>query len=1433
MTKIGAGKVTLSAAADPTFNTGLTTDIVINAGILEITNAGALGTTVSSNPAHVIINSTAVFYYNGVAGTVANALTLGGGTLSAGTGNQIYSGALNVSGNSLINMRDNNSATTSATARSITLSGVLSGSGSLTVDSMDTPTAGNAETGTLTISNNANTWDGDLIINRGTVITTATNGLGGGAITFNQFGRIIVRAVDGTTYDLAETMNFSAGAIGEFSVDNTGALAADFVINQNGVVNIGSGGVGATVRFNLADVASKLNLTGGVVLGGNSSISVEGGDQNSFVTISSIISDGGSGYSLAVNDDQGTWGATNTILRLTGLNTFSGDLALGEGSLQFSTVSNAGGAASSLGQGSAISMGSGTLSFIGDTSQSTDRSITLTGAGTLSANGTDGATITYTGAISTAGNNLNLTGTGEGFITGGVTQTGVAADINVNSGIWHLSTTTNTLADDIIVTATTTGTAVMNLDTTGILTYTTGTSNGLYIRDGGVINLNAHDVNGVANSGGLDFILIADTPSGAPGTLNTNTFNITVPRLDLGTLVAGRTGIVLGSGIITGTYTGTDYGAGFRFFDGSISAGLAGVALILKQGLGTVTISGNNSGLTGTVAATRLDSGTVILDFTSDNNSKLSAVAALDLRGLLLILNGNAAADTSQTVASTTLGSSGANTITLNSGAGHSVTLNLGTITRAVGSQDGTLRVNLPVSGAVTTTSSNLGTTGVLGGWATVTNAMGTWFATNSAGTGLGNIVAVATSAKNDVSTWFTGDQITDGAGGFTGTVAGVNINTLRFDAASGSTLNVASGGVLNIASGGVLMTSNVTGGSSTITGGILGSTTGELIFIQDSITQTLTVASAIRVTHSVTKSGSGTLVLSGNNTYTDETEIQAGILQVSGGNAIGDTSLVTLSDDTPSMLQLLGNETIGRLAGGSATAGIDQLAVVDVGTHALTINQTGSTTYAGRLAGTGAIIKQGTAQLQLTNISSGFTGSLTIDEGLLYLTGIGQINASIIEINKGGNLLIDNNGTTRSGTRILDNAAINLNSADGVFLNTTVVRGLALRTDQDTTLDETVGVVTAASGASYVGMEATTASDDSDIIATNVARLNNGTLNVRGTNLGTGNAQATLFRILAANEAAFIAGNLVGGGGGADAKNISIVPWAIGEATTGALADTNMGNSLVTYVAGAGFRPLALTEYNPYTVAGTTDNVRESLSADLTGLAGKTLNALVIDNNATVNNISVMGTGAGQTLTNTSGVFLFSLNTAATANTAYSTTVGGFGNGIAVGASGEYVFFVVDPSSATTTATLTAAISSALTSTADITKSGRGTLVLSGTNTAGGGSKKTTINEGTLEIVDLDNIGGNTGALVFAGGTLRLSSSYAGDDITTRSITFLSGGGTIDTNGFDLALAGSVGSGVGGLTKTGLGNLTLNAAATYTGTTTISASGKAARIAA
>ncbi len=103
-----------------------------------------------------------------------------------------------------------------------------------------------------------------------------------------------------------------------------------------------------------------------------------------------------------------------------------------------------------------------------------------------------------------------------------------------------------------------------------------------------------------------------------------------------------------------------------------------------------------------------------------------------------------------------------------------------------------------------------------------------------------------------------------------------------------------------------------------------------------------------------------------------------------------------------------------------------------------------------------------------------------------------------------------------------------------------------------------------------------------------------------------TSGARAQLRIGTAANQTSFIASMIGGGSTTLGSKNISIVPWAIAEDILDVgVADTNMGNSLATYVSGQGFRALNLTtEYNTYSAAAATENVRQSLAADLTGLA-------------------------------------------------------------------------------------------------------------------------------------------------------------------------------------------------------------------------------------
>ncbi|KFH26014.1 hypothetical protein IB61_04690, partial [Brucella abortus LMN2] len=113
------------------------------------------------------------------------------------------------------------------------------------------------------------------------------------------------------------------------------------------------------------------------------------------------------------------------------------------------------------------------------------------------------------------------------------------------------------------------------------------------------------------------------------------------------------------------------------------------------------------------------------------------------------------------------------------------------------------------------------------------------------------------------------------------------------------------------------------------------------------------------------------------------------------------------------------------------------------------------------------------------------------------------------------------------------------------------------------------------------------------------------------------------------------------------------------------------------------------------------------------------------------------------------------------------------------------------------------------------LTKSGSGTLTLSGANSYTGA---TTVSAGTLVVANDNTGGGTTTVDVGAGlqiGTGGVSGSLAGDIVNNGTLV-------VDrSNAFDLA---NVISGTGSLTKNGAGTLTLSGVNSYTGGTTVSA---------
>ncbi|WP_265596003.1 autotransporter-associated beta strand repeat-containing protein [Verrucomicrobium sp. BvORR106] len=1409
-----AGTWTLSGGAI-IFDTAQTANIRLDGGVYESNNtfeSGGFTRAVGTGSGQVQWTA------NG-GGFAANggALTVNLGTPSlvwGGTANFLTaSGPLifgSTSADNVVtwqNAIDLNNTATASVVRTITVVNNANSTADYAIMSGVLSTSG---TGSVNLTKNgsgllelqaANTYSGTTIVNEGTLRLGVANALPATAgLTINALGAGVTATLDLKGF----TQNVGAITLGGSTTSSTAQIidsAGGGLLTLGGNVTYSATGnpLGALISANV-------NL-------GSVSRTFDVGDSTTVVapaaelTLSGIVS-GSTGFIKS---------GAGRLLLSNNNNTFSGPITITAGVLSFTSIGNVNGGASALGSpatavdGTIIQNG-GSLEFVGNSSYATDRNIDANSASadlTIAASGTNGAVLTWNGSFSTDNRILILDGTGIGIFNGlitandGATSTATPDLYKRGTGTWTINTAT-TIEDDLVVEG---GTLILNV-------ANAFTADDVFVRGNSTLRV-------AANSG---FTSVDDLNVAADGSAGTTVLDLQAD--------ASATDLFMGtstlSGVITGTGTLTLTTADVR--QGSIDSGvtIAGGSFT-KTTSSTFTFSGTNT-QTGTLSLT---DGTLILDYSTANTSKIGASLTLGSTNpnrsssINLVLNGSTVAHTIQNVTGTTTITPGRTTVSVNAGGTFTTTLALTTFTRT--SYGGTVNFNYSSANAKATTTAPAG---VLG-WATVTSGGTQRIA---AVDGSGNIVQAATVAKSNVRTWLASDNIIS-SGAFANSWDGGigTISSLTFDGAVASTLDISAGSRLKISSGGILVTSNVGSNNLLISGGEIESlaTTpaGDLIIHQENVNGTLTIASNIVNAGGVTKSGNGTLILSGKNSFLSSSQltISQGTVQVSGGNAIGDSTIVFMRQGT--VLDLNNsNETIGRL-GGADTNNLGG-GTIRLGSGTLTVNQNTSTGHAGVLTGSGTLIKTNTAgNLLFTGNNTGFTGKVIINGGTLILSGsAGRMNAATsFTINNTGSFLLDNNDDSAPNDRLSDTAVITLHSANGAFAGESRPRGLAIRTDNNTGEPETFGLLDIASGASYASLEAGgDANSTVSLIAVGWNRSAGATLNVRGRGLGATANQRSFFKIADANDTAFLSQGLVGGGAasGGTNKNVSIVPWAIGENISAGLADTNMGNTFLTYVDNIGFRPLDLTnEYNTYSAAASTDNVRESQTGATTNLSGKTINSLILHNaNAAAATTSYSGTGAGQTLAITSGAMLFTLNSAAAAGS-YNTTLGGFDGGITVGSTNEYIIHVVNPSSASTTPTLTATIDSSLNSTnASLVKSGRGALILTAANTYGGG---TYINEGVLQVGNLSNLG--TGNVNFAGGTLTLAAGFS-EDFSVRSGTINSAGGTINAaqannltlaNGLDFTLTGTSNATLTLITRSSssLGQVTIQGSSTFTGT--------------
>jgi len=332
--------------------------------------------------------------------------------------------------------------------------------------------------------------------------------------------------------------------------------------------------------------------------------------------------------------------------------------------------------------------------------------------------------------------------------------------------------------------------------------------------------------------------------------------------------------------------------------------------------------------------------------------------------------------------------------------------------------------------------------------------------------------------------------------------------------------------------------------------------------------------------TGSVWNTSNGTLILTGNNTYTGETRVQYGAVAIGAGGSISNTSLVQLSNTgTKFDISASGaNQTIGGLTGGANSE-------VILGSRRLTINQSGNHEFSGAISGTGGISKSGSGTLTLRGNNT-FTGTVLLRGGTLVISGDGSLNGNSIDV--GGVSALDISGAasqtigmltgSATGRVVLGTSNLTVTGADqstGYFLGTVSGTGTLIK-----------------AGTGVLAFSATDAvSGPIEIAGGGVSIINGGTLTSSSSILLSGTG--TRFDISAANN-----NQSIGGLSGVAGSEITL--------GSNSLAVNQTANAIFAGVIGGtagvikdGSNTLTLTGMNTYTGPTTISGGTLALSGD------------------------------------------------------------------------------------------------------------------------------------------------------------------------------------------------------------------------------------------
>ena len=1033
--------------------------ITVGAGLSATINAqitGANGLTA---------DGAGTLFLNNVGNSYTGGTTINGGTVSVSNDGSLGAAA----GGLTLNNGILQATSTFSSARTI----ALTGPGTIDVTALNTFTetgivSGGAGfalnktgTGTLNLTNVANSYLGGTVIQGGILQVTSNANLGNvaGGVTFvnnatlQTLGAIAsARAVTlnagGGTIDTNGFNSTLSGVIGGAAGNNltkigAGTLIATGTSTYLGATNVNAGtlqvgdGVllnsqignntanvvvnnGAALAVNLANAGTFGNT---VTVNAGGAVNAIGANAANTQTLSGVIS--GAGVF-----NQNSAGATV----ITGVNTYTGVTNVNTGTLQIgngltgnlnalSQVNVAGGATLAANLGNLQTLGNnianaGTINSINGAAVTQTISGNITGVGTF--NQTNAGTTFLTGASTYTGA-TNVGGNGTLRVNGSLGNTAVTVQSGATlGGVGNIAGSVTVLAGGNLAAGNSAGTI-----TIGTLVLNAGSNSNFELATPGIIGAGVNDLVNVTGNltidGNLNLTAVAP-PFGSGsyrlfnygGVLTNNVFDAIT-----GVPVGFTTAVVLAPGQVNLLVLGNGIGP-VQTWDGPgpVNNGVA------NGGSGNWDNFQNNwTGVGGANPNAAWQNGTAVF---GAPNGTVTITDTVNAQGLIFGTNGYV------------INGLGGNTLNLVGQNPAVASVPFISVTNA--GDNATINAQITNTAILPVFSNGLSSTGA--GRLVLTNVANNYTGgTNISGTG-----TVSISSDTNLGASGAGNGVTFGA---TGGVLQIT-STFTLGAGLGRNILLTGNGAIDVTD------------SNTVTYG--------------SATSVISGAGAL------SKTGTGTLNLVGVNTYSGGTSILGGVLQVANDNALGNVA---------GGLTFANNATLQTLAA------IVSARVVTLNAGGGTVDTNGfNSTLSGVIGGVGSLTKAGAGTLLLTGVET-YTGATNVNGGTLQVgNGVsGNLAAaSVVNVNNvstfGVNLA---NGGTLANTIITslgaivtgNNGAASTQTLSGVISGAGALNQNGAGTTILTAANTYTGTTTALQGTLQIGNGATGSISVSSAVST------------------------------------------------------------------------------------------------------------------------------------------------------------------------------------------------------------------------------------------------------------------------------------------------------------------------------------------------------------